>query len=159
MSDELTVAFLDMMTPTFALSNLIKKYPAQPGDTSVSGRIPMSEFVANESVYRDRMRQIGLRSVYRGRREISYSSSSSGESKEYESWTRRRNAEFVVLYMNGLINMKHDKYNSALDTLYHLTNDLFGGHYEPKSERDRELAEELYEILNRHKTNPLPPDQ
>ena len=56
-------------------------------------------------------------------------------------------------------NMKHDKYNSALDTLYHLTNDLVGGHYEPKSDRDRELAEELYEILNRHKTNPLPPDQ
>ena len=52
--------------------------------------------------------------------------------------------------------MKHDKYNSALDTLYHLTNDLFGGHYEPKSDRDLELAEELYEILNRHKTNPLP---
>ena len=154
MSDELTVAFLDMMTPAFALSNLIKKYPARPGVTSVSGCIPMSEFVANESVYRDRMRQIGLRSVYRGPREISYSSS--GESKEYESWTRRRNAEFVVLYRNGLINMKHDKYNSALDTLYHLTIELFGGHYEPKSERDRELAEELYEILNRHKTNPLP---
>jgi hypothetical protein len=38
------------------------------------------------------------------------------------------------------------------------TNELFGGHYEPKSERDRELAEELYEILNRHKTNPLPTD-
>ena len=101
MSDELTAAFLDMMTPTFALYNLIKKYPARPGVRSVSGRIPMSEFVANESVYRDRMRQIGLRSVYRGRREISYSSSSSGESKEYESWTRRRNAEFVVLYMKS----------------------------------------------------------
>ena len=97
MSDELTVAFLDMMTPTFALSNLIKKYPAQPGVTSVSGRIPMSEFVANESVYRDRMRQIGLRSVYRGPREISYY----GKSKEYETWTRRRNAEFVVLYMKS----------------------------------------------------------
>ena len=52
--------------------------------------------------------------------------------------------------------MNHDKYHSALDTLYHLTEDLFGGYYEPKSERDRELAEELYEILNRHKTNPLP---
>ena len=100
MSDELTVAFLDMMTPTFALSNLIKKYPARPGVTSVSGRIPMSEFVANESVYRDRMRQIGLRSVYRGPREISYSSYSVG-SKEYETWTRRRNAEFVVLYMKS----------------------------------------------------------
>ena len=101
MSDELTVAFLDMMTPTFALSNLIKKYPARPGTASVSGRIPMSEFVANESVYRDRMRQIGLRSMYRGPREISYSSSCSGGSKEYESWTRRRNAEFVVLYMKS----------------------------------------------------------
>ena len=99
MSDELTVAFLDMMTPTFALSNLIKKYPARPGVTSISGRIPMSEFEANESVYRDRMRQIGLRSVYRGPREITYSSS--GKSKEYETWTRRRNAEFVVLYMKG----------------------------------------------------------
>ena len=100
MSDELTVAFLDMMTPTFALSNLIKKYPARPGVTSVSGRIPMSEFVANESVYRDRMRQIGLRSVYRGHREISYSSFY-GKSKEYETWTRRRNAKFVVLYMKS----------------------------------------------------------
>lgn len=54
--------------------------------------------------------------------------------------------------------MKHDKYNSALDTLHHLTNDLFGGNYEPRSERDRELAEELYEILNRHENNPLPSD-
>ncbi len=90
MSDELTVAFLDMMTPTFALSNLIKKYPARPGVASVSGRIPMSEFVANESVYRDRMRQIGLRSVYRGPREKT--------KYGFESWTRRRNAQFVVLY-------------------------------------------------------------
>ena len=55
--------------------------------------------------------------------------------------------------------MKHDKYNSALDTLYHLTIELFGGQNDPKSERDREIAEELYEILNRHKTNPLAPDQ
>ncbi len=157
MSDELTVAFLDMMTPTFALSNLIKKYPARPGVRSVSGRIPMSEFVANESVYRDRMRQIGLRSVYRGPRETC--PSRSGKNYDYESWTRRRNAEFVVLYMNGLVNMKRDKYNSALDTLYHLTIELFGGQNDPISERDREIAEEFYEILNRHKTNPLPPDQ
>lgn len=54
--------------------------------------------------------------------------------------------------------MKRDIYTSALDVLYHLTNDLFGGNYEPRSERDRELAEELYEILNRHKMNPLPAD-
>ena len=54
--------------------------------------------------------------------------------------------------------MKRDNYNSALDTLYHLTEDLFGGHYEPKSERDRELAEVLYEILISHKMNPLPAD-
>ena len=53
--------------------------------------------------------------------------------------------------------MKRDKYNSALDTLYHLAYDLSAGiTTEPKSDRDRELAEELYEILNRHKTNPLP---
>lgn len=95
MNDVLTPAFLDMMTPTFALSELIKNYPAPPGVASVSGYIPMSEFVANESVYRDRMRQIGLRSVYRGPRELlNYSDGS----KEYETWTRRRNAEFVVLY-------------------------------------------------------------
>ena len=54
--------------------------------------------------------------------------------------------------------MKHDKYNSAIDTLYHLTEDLFGGHYEPQSRRDVELAEDLYEILIRHKTNPFPPE-
>lgn len=99
MSDELTVAFLDMMTPTFALSNLIKKYPARPGVTSVSGHIPMSEFVANESVYRDRMRQIGLRSVYRGRRETC--PSAYGKKYDFETWTRRRNAEFVVLYVKS----------------------------------------------------------
>ena len=54
--------------------------------------------------------------------------------------------------------MKYDKYNSALDTLYHMTEDLFGGQYDPKSVRDRELAEDLYEILNRHMTYPLPPE-
>lgn len=96
MNDELMVAFLDMMTPTFALSDLIKKYPARPGVSSVSGYIPMSEFVADEKVYRDRMRQIGLRSVYRGPRETC--PSRSGKNYDYESWTRRRNAEFVVLY-------------------------------------------------------------
>lgn len=77
------------------LSVLIEKYPAPPGVCSVSGYIPMSEFVANESVYRARMRQIGLRSVYRGPRELSYYSDMGNE---YETWTRRRNAEFVVLY-------------------------------------------------------------
>lgn len=94
MSDELTVAFPDM--PTFALSDLINKYPAPPGVSSVSGYIPMSEFVANESVYRDGMRQFGLRSVYRGPRETC--PSRSGDKYDFESWTRRRNANFVVFY-------------------------------------------------------------
>lgn len=84
------------VVPTVELLELIKKYPAHPGVTSVSGYIPMSEFVANESVYRDGMRQFGLRSVYRGRRETC--PSASGKKYDFETWTRRRNAEFVVLY-------------------------------------------------------------
>lgn len=83
------------VVPTVELLELIKKYPAHPGVTSVSGYIPMSEFVANESVYRDGMRHFGLRSVYRGPRELSYYSD---YGNEYETWTRRRNAKFVVLY-------------------------------------------------------------
>ena len=169
---------IDTVTPDVALYNLIKKYPARSDVVSISGQIPMSEFVANEALYRDAMRKNGLRSIYRGPREISYYSS--GKRKGYETWTRRRNAKFVVLYMNGYDEswtrrrnakfvvltrmvtqndkMKHDKYNSAIDTLYHLTEDLFGGQYEPKSRRDVELAEDLYEILNRHRTNPFPPE-
>lgn len=62
--------------------------------------------------------------------------------------------------MSDELIMEHDVYNSAMDTLYHLAYDLSAGiTTEPKSDRDRELAEELYEILNRHKTNPLPTDQ
>lgn len=108
MSDELTVAFLDMNIRNaasrgkkecfFYINGIEKSLPSlkplemliverlKDSDfgveiTSVSGRIPMSEFVAIESAYRDRMRHIGLRSVYRG--------------------PRRRDAEFVVLYMKS----------------------------------------------------------
>ena len=54
--------------------------------------------------------------------------------------------------------MKHDLYNRAIDTLYDMVEDLFG-QFEPRSYRDLELAEDLYDVLQRHKSNPLPPDR
>ena len=53
--------------------------------------------------------------------------------------------------------MKRDLYNQAIDTLYDMVEDLFG-RFEPRSFRDLELAEDLYDVLNRHKTNPFPPE-
>lgn len=42
--------------------------------------------------------------------------------------------------------MKEDNYEEALERLYLLTVFLYGGYYEPKSDRDKELADELNAI-------------
>lgn len=42
--------------------------------------------------------------------------------------------------------MKDDNYEEALERLYLLTVFLYRGYYEPKSERDKELADELQAI-------------
>ena len=42
--------------------------------------------------------------------------------------------------------MKEDNYEEALCRLYDLTGLLYGGYYEPKSDRDKELADELHKI-------------
>lgn len=39
-----------------------------------------------------------------------------------------------------------DNFEEALSRLYDLTNFLYGGYYEPKSDRDKELADALHEI-------------
>lgn len=42
--------------------------------------------------------------------------------------------------------MKEDNYEESLERLYSLIVFLYGGYYEPKSERDKELADELNAI-------------
>lgn len=42
--------------------------------------------------------------------------------------------------------MKEDNYEESLENLYSLTVFLYGGYYEPKSERDKEIADELHKI-------------
>ena len=76
-----------------ALSKILKKYPAREGHMAISGLIPFDEFVENEKTIREYMRLNGIRSVYRGPREKT--------KYGFESWTRRRNAQFVVLYWKG----------------------------------------------------------
>lgn len=51
------------------------------------------------------------------------------------------------------ICMQIDNYEEALERLYNITTLLYGGYYEPKSDRDKELADELYEVWMRHKTD------
>ena len=46
--------------------------------------------------------------------------------------------------------MKEDNYEEALCRLYDLTGLLYGGYYEPKSDRDKELADELHQIWLKH---------
>ena len=46
--------------------------------------------------------------------------------------------------------MNKDNYEEALEKLYSLTALLYGGHYEPKSERDKELADDLYDVWMKH---------
>lgn len=40
--------------------------------------------------------------------------------------------------------MNTDNTKEALEKLYQITNLLYGGYYEPKSDRDKELADELH---------------
>lgn len=47
--------------------------------------------------------------------------------------------------------MNTDNTKEALEKLYQITNLLYGGYYEPKSDRDKELADELYDILLKYK--------
>lgn len=47
--------------------------------------------------------------------------------------------------------MKEDNYETALCRLYDLTTFLYGGYYEPKSDRDKELADELHQIWLKHR--------
>lgn len=42
--------------------------------------------------------------------------------------------------------MKEDNYEEALSRLYNLTISLYGGYYEPKSDRDKELADALHDV-------------
>lgn len=46
--------------------------------------------------------------------------------------------------------MQNDNYEEALCKLYELTALLYGGYYEPKSDRDKELGDELHEIWLKH---------
>ena len=41
---------------------------------------------------------------------------------------------------------QEDNYEEALSRLYNLTNFLYGGYYEPKSDRDKELADALHDL-------------
>ena len=50
--------------------------------------------------------------------------------------------------------MKEDNYEEALEKLYSLTVLLYGGYYEPKSYRDKELADELNEIYMKYAVSP-----
>lgn len=46
--------------------------------------------------------------------------------------------------------MQEDNYDEAIDKLYGLTVMLYGGYYEPKSDRDKELADDLHKIWMKH---------
>lgn len=50
--------------------------------------------------------------------------------------------------------MKEDNYETALCRLYDLTAFLYGGYYEPKSDRDKELADELNAIYMKYAVSP-----
>jgi len=41
---------------------------------------------------------------------------------------------------------QEDNYEEALSRLYSLTSFLYGGYYEPKSVRDKELADALHDL-------------
>lgn len=43
-----------------------------------------------------------------------------------------------------------DNFDQAIERLYGLTVLLYGGYYEPKSDRDKELADELHQIWLKH---------
>ena len=47
--------------------------------------------------------------------------------------------------------MKEDNYETSLYRLSNLIAFLYGGYYEPKSDRDKELADELHQIWLKHR--------
>ena len=46
--------------------------------------------------------------------------------------------------------MHEDNYLQALLALKNICTTLYGGYYEPKSIRDKQLADELYTIYQKH---------
>lgn len=46
--------------------------------------------------------------------------------------------------------MAKDNFEQAIEMLYSLTVLLYGGYYEPKSDRDKELADEIRDIWMKH---------
>ena len=50
--------------------------------------------------------------------------------------------------------MAKDNFDQAIEMLYSLTVLLYGGYYEPKSERDKELADELNAIYMKYAVSP-----
>ena len=47
--------------------------------------------------------------------------------------------------------MNKDNYEEALERLYSLIVFLYGGYYEPKADRDKELADDLHNIWLKHR--------
>ena len=47
--------------------------------------------------------------------------------------------------------IQSDNYDKALNDLFSLTARLYGGYYEPKSDRDTELASDLWQVFIKHK--------
>lgn len=47
--------------------------------------------------------------------------------------------------------MTKDNFEQAIAMLYSLIGLLYGGYYEPKSDRDKELADELHQIWLKHR--------
>lgn len=48
--------------------------------------------------------------------------------------------------------MNTDNTKEALEKLYQITHLLYGGYYEPKSDRDKELADELYTVFVKYQS-------
>lgn len=48
--------------------------------------------------------------------------------------------------------MNIDNTKEALEKLYQITHLLYGGYYEPKSERDKELADELHTVFVKYQS-------
>jgi len=47
---------------------------------------------------------------------------------------------------------KYDKYNEAVQQLQSISTMLYGGYYEPKSQRDYDLANLIEELVAKYKT-------
>jgi hypothetical protein len=46
--------------------------------------------------------------------------------------------------------MQEDNFDKAIERLKHITVLLYGGHYEPKSDRDVQLALDIQRLLVKH---------